>query len=258
MNALSNTAILSTSKTCSELSDISFITISEFSKIVRQSEKKQLSRNHVCCRICLQSSDSEELLSPCYCSGTIGIIHKHCLERWLNLSRSRTCEICGYKFKVLRRYPVFSEWLWSGGEGDGIHRRKHLWTDIICLLLMLPLLTLCTWLTISSSQEEIGINRRGFPWQSFSLGLLCSLLLLVFIIWLTFSVRYHHQSWRIWRIDQSCIVLAEDINKAKILDEKYDIEYQNVVVQSDIQEQITMPRSNEADLEHDQMKHRHI
>ncbi|VDP18413.1 unnamed protein product [Schistosoma margrebowiei] len=59
------------------------------------------------CRICLGSSDFEELISPCYCAGTIGIVHQRCLEKWLNLSRSKTCEICGFTFEVLKHYPHF-------------------------------------------------------------------------------------------------------------------------------------------------------
>ncbi|CAH8830395.1 unnamed protein product [Trichobilharzia szidati] len=257
MNTVSNTSINSFAKRGSEVSNASFITIGEFSKMICQSEKVSKT-NGLYCRICLESSNSAEFISPCNCTGTIGILHKHCLERWLNISRSRTCEICGFKFEVSRCYPTFSEWIWFGGNGDGVHRRKHLWTDFICLLLMLPLLTLCAWLTVSSSQEEIGTNQRSFPWQSFSLGLLCSLLLVVFTIWLTFSVRYHHQSWKIWRVDNSYIVLSGNVNKNKIMSIKCDLESHSVTVRPNIQNEnqpkhLVTCRYSETDTEHDQV-----
>ncbi|KAL0160351.1 hypothetical protein M9458_044076, partial [Cirrhinus mrigala] len=38
------------------------------------------------CRICHEGQDvcnSEGLLSPCDCTGTLGTVHKSCLEKWL-------------------------------------------------------------------------------------------------------------------------------------------------------------------------------
>lgn len=40
------------------------------------------------CRICHDLSRSESLISPCRCSGSCGLIHKTCLERWLSTSAS--------------------------------------------------------------------------------------------------------------------------------------------------------------------------
>ncbi|KAF8566381.1 hypothetical protein P879_10812 [Paragonimus westermani] len=61
------------------------------------------------CRICLDSTVNEELIAPCYCTGTIGLLHKNCLEKWLNLSKSHICEICGYEFKVSYTSPTLIE-----------------------------------------------------------------------------------------------------------------------------------------------------
>ncbi|CAH8453858.1 unnamed protein product [Schistosoma margrebowiei] len=236
----------------SKLDDASFTKASEFSKTVPHSET--IKNDVIYCRICLGSSDFEELISPCYCAGTIGIVHQRCLEKWLNLSRSKTCEICGFTFEVLKHYPHFCKWLWMGGKGDGIHRRRYLWTDLICLLIMIPLLTLCAWLAISSNQDEKSANSRRFPWQSFFLGLLCSLLLLVFNIWLMFSFRYHHQSWKLWRKEQSYIVLSESVKRKKVMDIKRDPQNPNLIIQNNKQEQnqqlkrLDMLESNETSM----------
>lgn len=34
----------------------------------------------------------------------MGILHKNCLERWLEISNTTKCEICQHEFEVIR-YP---------------------------------------------------------------------------------------------------------------------------------------------------------
>ncbi len=34
----------------------------------------------------------------------MGILHKNCLERWLEISNTTKCEICKHEFEVIR-YP---------------------------------------------------------------------------------------------------------------------------------------------------------
>lgn len=67
-----------------------------------------------CCRICLlDDNDTEnQLISPCYCTGTMGVVHAKCLQRWLDSKitqnsnrnvkvytwRSLNCELCKFKY----------------------------------------------------------------------------------------------------------------------------------------------------------------
>ncbi|NXE68621.1 MARH3 ligase, partial [Calcarius ornatus] len=44
-----------------------------------------------------------ELLSPCECTGTLGTIHRSCLERWLSSSNTSYCELCHFRFAVERK-----------------------------------------------------------------------------------------------------------------------------------------------------------
>nr|CAD7450599.1 unnamed protein product [Timema bartmani] len=57
------------------------------------------------CRIC-HSGGSSSLLgtlkSPCYCRGTVALVHMACLERWLSASGTEFCELCGFRFRVER------------------------------------------------------------------------------------------------------------------------------------------------------------
>lgn len=43
------------------------------------------------CRICLEP---DELVSVCACRGTQGFVHKKCIQQWVDLKPSKTCELC--------------------------------------------------------------------------------------------------------------------------------------------------------------------
>lgn len=34
------------------------------------------------CRICFESENEEKLIQPCKCKGTIGYVHRTCLNNW--------------------------------------------------------------------------------------------------------------------------------------------------------------------------------
>ncbi|XP_064465973.1 E3 ubiquitin-protein ligase MARCHF2-like [Ornithodoros turicata] len=55
------------------------------------------------CRVCFSSAEHEPLYAPCHCKGSIGLIHKSCLERWLKVRSTRTCNVCGFEFKVVKK-----------------------------------------------------------------------------------------------------------------------------------------------------------
>jgi len=46
------------------------------------------------------------LFSPCRCSGSIGLVHQHCLKEWLSLkaTRGQKCELCGTPFQFAPKY----------------------------------------------------------------------------------------------------------------------------------------------------------
>lgn len=57
-----------------------------------------------CCRICLESSyKNGELISPCYCSGGSGFVHRDCLDQWRATKTGRCfthCEVCQFEYLV--------------------------------------------------------------------------------------------------------------------------------------------------------------
>ena len=56
------------------------------------------------CRYCHDSGGV--LLRPCACTGSMGVVHPHCLQAWLNVKSPRAtaaplcCEVCGERFSV--------------------------------------------------------------------------------------------------------------------------------------------------------------
>jgi len=76
--------------------------------------KRASADSNVSCRICLSDDFSEEnpLISPCHCSGTMGMTHLECLKKWLSCKitnstyksiqvynwKSLHCELCSFKY----------------------------------------------------------------------------------------------------------------------------------------------------------------
>ena len=55
------------------------------------------------CRICLVEYDTDELISPCKCSGTSKYVHKECLQMWIEKSSNqlakKQCMECKYEYQ---------------------------------------------------------------------------------------------------------------------------------------------------------------
>ena len=62
------------------------------------------------CRICHEDGSKESLISPCHCTGTMGMLHMSCLEKWLGSSKTTKCEICQFKF-IVHKKPYSFRWV---------------------------------------------------------------------------------------------------------------------------------------------------
>jgi hypothetical protein len=54
------------------------------------------------CRICCSCSQSEQLLEPCRCSGSLAHVHRQCLVRWISVSKSIVCNVCLTEYQCIR------------------------------------------------------------------------------------------------------------------------------------------------------------
>ena len=59
------------------------------------------------CRICLESNNAEDFITPCKCSGTTAVVHEKCLQRWRaecygNPDKYNKCELCNEEYIIVR------------------------------------------------------------------------------------------------------------------------------------------------------------
>ena len=101
------------------------------------------------CRICHEGeSGGERLISPCRCSGSVGLIHRSCIEKWLTTINDDTCELCRQKYSISRHHRPFSSWLCEPAVGDD---QRNLVGDGVCFLLLTPLAGISAYLCASGA-----------------------------------------------------------------------------------------------------------
>ncbi|GLH10684.1 Uncharacterized protein GBIM_15599 [Gryllus bimaculatus] len=143
------------------------------------------------CRICHEEDSPESLISPCNCMGSLGRMHRKCLEKWLSMSNSDRCEICKYRFHVTYRTRHIGQWLLS----DGVMGPKCFLGDMICLLVLLPLSIMSVYLCAFAAHSYMNKHE----WQATGLALLCLILLIAFVIWSGLTFRFHYLRFRDWQ-----------------------------------------------------------
>ncbi|CAD5216441.1 unnamed protein product [Bursaphelenchus xylophilus] len=154
------------------------------------------------CRICHSSDVSgpvpgEPLYSPCRCKGGMGLFHRYCLEKWLETSKTTSCEICKFKFQVRQQPPTMLDFLKDKAM------RKETLPDLICFLFLTPLslfsIVTCLY----------GFFNYGYIFQpaepSVSIGsalmffILAIILIVTYFSWLTVTLIHYSQVFRGWR-----------------------------------------------------------
>jgi len=156
----------------------------------------------VFCRICHEGeSVGERLISPCRCSGSVGLVHRTCIEKWLTIVNNDTCELCKEKYSVSRHPRPFSSWLCEPVVGDD---QRNLVGDGVCFILLTPLAVISAYLCASGAAYYFQQDKR-----SEAIGLIClsSLLVMIYMAWLVLTIRYHCQVWCKWRVNNQDIRL---------------------------------------------------
>nr|SVE75397.1 EOG090X0DX7 [Daphnia dolichocephala] len=63
------------------------------------------------CRICHCEAEFEApLVAPCCCAGSLKFVHQGCLQRWVQSSDMKNCELCKYPFIMQTKIKPFKEW----------------------------------------------------------------------------------------------------------------------------------------------------
>ncbi|XP_026231288.1 E3 ubiquitin-protein ligase MARCH2-like [Anabas testudineus] len=161
------------------------------------------------CRICHEGSGGETLLSPCDCTGTLGKVHKSCLEKWLSSSNTSYCELCHTEFTIERRPQPLTQWLKDPGPRS---EKRTLLCDMACFLLITPLAAISGWLCLRGAQDHLQLKSRL---EAVGLIALTIALFTIYILWTLVSFRYHCQLYSEWRrTNQKVRLLMPDMKGA--------------------------------------------
>ncbi|KAK2823544.1 hypothetical protein Q7C36_020144 [Tachysurus vachellii] len=153
------------------------------------------------CRICHDGGGQEELLSPCECAGTLGTIHRSCLEHWLSASSTSFCELCHFQFSVQRKARPLLEWI----RNPGLRQEKRtLFGDMVCFLLITPLATISGWLCLRGAVDHLHFSSRL---EAVGLIALTVALFTIYLFWTLVSLRYHCRLYNEWRQTNQRVVL---------------------------------------------------
>ncbi|KAM6962773.1 E3 ubiquitin-protein ligase MARCHF2 isoform 1-T1 [Aplochiton taeniatus] len=148
------------------------------------------------CRICHEGPNGEGLLSPCDCTGTLGSVHKSCLEKWLSSSNTSYCELCHTEFTIERRPRPLTEvtkWLRDPGPRN---EKRTLFCDMVCFLFITPLAAISGWLCLRGAQDHLQLKSRL---EAVGLIALTIALFTIYVLWTLVSFRYHCQLYSEWR-----------------------------------------------------------
>lgn len=161
----------------------------------------------ILCRICYSGDGKEHLLQPCDCSGTMGLIHRTCLEKWLSQCNKNQCEICNFNYDVNRKNRPYTQWLFRPITTKD---SKNLLNDLLCFLILTPLAFISIWYCIGFAFTYTNdVNR----WESSGLVILTTFLVVIYFLWLTFSSRYHYKVFKEWQEKNQIITLQIDNKK---------------------------------------------
>ena len=65
------------------------------------------------CRYCFGGAlgwiVKEQLISPCWCCGSLAYVHRSCLEKWLTRKKQTHCDLCKYEFITKMKYKTLGE-----------------------------------------------------------------------------------------------------------------------------------------------------
>jgi len=125
---------------------------------------------------------SENLISPCECTGTLGLVHRSCLEKWLSASNTTECEICKYQFNASHHPRPMWQWFRSQ---QGLDCHQGFYGDMLCLLILTPPCLVSIYLCGMGSAMYV---KHGL-WEAVGLGVLCCLLLATFVLWVGVTLR---------------------------------------------------------------------
>ncbi|KAI5700624.1 hypothetical protein M8J76_009898 [Diaphorina citri] len=174
--------------------------MSSLKTIVR---RDSLDNEHIC-RICYDDSNDHHTppTTMCRCRGSVGLVHLHCLEKWLNEKTTDTCELCQYKFQT-RFEPTERNIGWSMLKFVWLRDKTRGFPAPNCLLfvtqvILLTILLTCFNLFAISFTDLLAAQSQADPFYTRYTSNLCVLLLVLVINWLFTSLLIRDTWTQYW------------------------------------------------------------
>lgn len=170
------------------------------------------------CRICYDESSNDELISPCNCHGTMGLVHRSCLEHWLMESRTSSCELCGYVFDTETSYRynrMRSLWECLRDPAAGFERTQLIWdfsTFIFLTFLVSFASYLCLMGAYTYAKQSKGPGSSAFT-TAVGLILIVGVLVLSYIVSLTITIRNNIRNLTTWRRTNILVRIVSQSNR---------------------------------------------
>jgi len=176
-------------------------TLSFHSFLTRAGSPNSKNSSGTFCRICHDGEGFERFISPCQCAGTVGLVHRSCIEKWLSTANHDMCEICGQHFKIERKPRPFLQWLCGPSDQDD---QRNLVGDVACFVLLTPLAVISCYLCTTGATFYLKEKRTE------AIGLVCLavFLVLIYLLWILLTIKYHCQVWSSWQQDHQDIRLT--------------------------------------------------
>ncbi|KAK5645568.1 hypothetical protein RI129_006868 [Pyrocoelia pectoralis] len=157
------------------------------------------------CRICHGGESIGDLLSPCNCRGSMALTHIDCLERWLKESTNSHCELCRYRYTIVRepKYGILQSIFVFILHPDDDDRLKDLVLDIasfiICICTTATVLSNYTLSILSTSATRTTTHIfDALQIIEFSSVLGIVLTECVYTSVLLHSLKQHVLAWKAW------------------------------------------------------------
>ena len=153
--------------------------------------------------LCHRSSGDEEksypkndelLTNVCSCRGSIGSVHKSCLQRWLAISNSTSCDLCHGSFRhlLVQKPKTFSDFIAS--SSSTLSCKSYFWVDVLSFVLLTPVTTV----SLSLCLKGLLFYAKSVA-EYISLITLMALLITTYILWLITCTYQHVKSFRDWK-----------------------------------------------------------
>ncbi|XP_060857881.1 E3 ubiquitin-protein ligase MARCHF2-like isoform X1 [Metopolophium dirhodum] len=177
----------------------------------------------IMCRICydvfyfsfawgrtqLNDDKKENTVSPCNCVGSHAHVHVTCLEQWLSVSKSSTCDICSYTFKTIERSLTIHEWLRERRTCQGFCQQFTVMFFFVAIWGLV--LIACGLKTI---EYFLDTNDKNSVSNGFLMTIITFAMAAMLWFWLVIFSSIWKRMNMVIRLDKNYLNGADDINNA--------------------------------------------